>query len=161
MKFAALLAASAVLAAAPALAQTTGAPSSGPQTVGPQPAPASRASQVDIPQADPNMVDPTPEQAKAAEDAVRAAIEEFRSGKIDYSTMTDELHTQIEPQAERIKTVLAGVGEIKTLRAVIRDKEQNVTFLRAEFTNGAAFDFAVQLAPDGKLAQLALRPAQD
>ncbi|HWE45182.1 MAG TPA: hypothetical protein VG407_04060 [Caulobacteraceae bacterium] len=151
MKLAALVAASlavSTLAAAPALAQKAG------------PAPATPV-QPPVVDTDPNMVDPTPDQAKAAEDAVRAAIEEFRSGKIDYSTMTDELHAQLQPQAEHIHNVLAGLGEVKTLRAVIMDKEAKVIFLRAEFSNGAAYDWAVQIAPDGKLAQLALRPSQD
>ncbi|HEY3812023.1 MAG TPA: hypothetical protein VGL66_02275 [Caulobacteraceae bacterium] len=146
MKIAAALLIASTLAAAPALAQTAG----------PAPVAAPAPSQVD-----PNMVDPSPEQAKAAEDAVRAAIEAFRSGKVDYATMTDELHTQIAPQAEHIHNILVGLGDLKVLKAVIMDKDAKVIFLRAEFAGGANYDWAVQIAPDGKLAQLALRPSQD
>ena len=135
------------LIAAPALAQTTS----------PAPAPGTVAA-TDV---DPNMVDPSLEQARAAEAAVRTAIEQLRSGKIDYSTMTDELHTQLAPQVDRIHAILAGVGDLKMLRTVIMDKQANVIFLRATFANGADYDWAVQLTPDGKMAQLALRPAQD
>lgn len=146
MKLAALLLAS-TLITAPAFAQTTG-PAQAPGTVA--------AGDVD-----PNMVDPTLEQARAAEAAVRGAIDQLRSGKVDYSTMTDELHTQLAPQVDRIHAILVGLGDLKTLRTVIMDKQQNIIFLRATFANGADYDWAVQLTPDGKLAQLALRPAQD
>ena len=111
---------------------------------------------------DPNMVDPGFwNRARAAEAAVRTAIAQLRSGKVDYSTMTDELHKQLAPQVDRIHAILAGVGDLKMLRTVIMDKQANVIFLRATFANGADYDWAVQLTPDGKMAQLALRPAQD
>jgi hypothetical protein len=143
MKLAALLAVS-TLAAAPALAQTTG-----PAPAGPTPA---AADPVAPPQ-------PTAAAAKAAEAALKVVIDEFRAGKPDYAGMTDELRDRITPKADQMHNILTGLGAVKTVSLLGTDPDSGVIFFRVEFEH-AAYDWAIQLAPDGKLAALALRPSQ-
>ena len=144
MKLAALLLVS-TLAAAPALAQTTV-----PAPAGPAPAPT-MAAPTQPPQ-------PSPAAAKAAEAALRHVIDEFRAGKPDYTTMTDELRDRITPQADQVHNVLTGLGDIKSVSVVgLVPDSPGTIFFRVLFAN-ASIDWLIQLAPDGKLAALALRP---
>ena len=145
MKFAAILVVPILfasgLAAAPALAQTPA----------PAPAPAV-AAPTQPPQ-------PSPAAAKAAEAALRQVIVAFRAGKPDYTAMTDELRDRITPKADQVHNILTGLGDVKTVSVLGMDPDSGVIFFRVTFEHGA-FDWAIQLNPDGKLGALALRPSQ-
>ena len=148
MKFAALLAVS-TLAAAPALAQTTG----------PQAQSAPQAAPALPPGAEmPQPPQPSPEQAKAAEAALRKVIAQFAADKPDYSGMTDELRDRITPKADQVHNILTGLGAVQTVSVLGMD-DQGVIYFRVVFEH-AAFDWAILLNPDGKLGALALRPSQ-
>jgi hypothetical protein len=143
MKLALLLAA-ATLAAAPAAVAAAGKPAA--------PAKPSAAAPTTPPQ-------PTPAAAKKAEVALRAAIEQFSKDQPDYSTMTDELSTMIKPKAHQVTNLLAGMGPVSKVYLLGTDPDSGVIFFRVEFQNGA-FEWAIKVNDDGKVAALALRPAQ-
>jgi hypothetical protein len=151
MKFASLAAAAAALLAAPAFAQTTG-----PAAPAPAPIPTEKPT---VPQlAPPVPPQPSPEEAKTAEAALRKVIHEFATGTLDYANMTDELSGMIKPHADQVKNILTGLGEIKTVSILGYSPDDGVVFFRVAFANGAT-DWAIKVGADGKLQALAVRPA--
>ncbi len=132
----------ALLASAPALAQTTAAPP--PPTLAPGPAPAPPASTA---------------ETQAAEVKLREVITQLHAGAADFDKMTPQLKTMLQPRAEEVKHILDTLGDLNTVSLLGVDPDDHVIFFRVIFKNGAT-DWAIKVNAEGKLEALALRPAQ-
>lgn len=106
---------------------------------------------------------PAPVAAQApdiarAETALRAAIDNLRSGDVDYSAFSDDLAGKIREQAPTVSSLLAQFGNIKSMQHLAQP--DGVDLFRVEFENQVT-EWVIGFDNDDQIAALLFRPAED
>jgi hypothetical protein len=96
--------------------------------------------------------------AEGSEAAIRKDIADLAAGTPDYDTMSPGLAAATRQQLEKIKTLFASLGAVKSV--TFKSVERNgADVYVVEFEHGST-EWRIIMAPDGKIDTLNFRPMQ-